>query len=508
MSLHRLASLARKQGAKCVVVEDASTRSDVMAEIDHLDDHCGGGGAAEAIAFSFFSAGPEEVGNGGGSKEALLGQCVLINYRQPSDTDFSLSYIFEAIFATPKVPLPDSARASGQRNLLNNFINAENVFSVEVLGRTYDVCGVCFCQQNGVTSVCAHASIRMVLRTLAPQNAPPTTRQMNALIGQPCEEGMYPGEITDVMAQLGGVVVDQVNCRDLPPAEYISIITAAAEAGELALLVFSTQRAIDLQGDAKEAENSTENVANEPADHVVVVFGYTRNSDEWHPQAIPAYAGAQSAAYCPSSSWVDHFVIHDDNFGPYFTLSTRALEVDPSINPKTLLIVRREPCEVEAHAAEIAASLALSQLLPSLAPMRSEPWFAIATGSPRTFVTRPVLISRDAYIEHLRGAAGHDGSKATASELRILKQLPSRFWMVEYTLADLLTGNRAKLGEVLILTEWSAAIEGDRRNLVMAIRLPGLMLQRPGSAEGLDPHRFSIASHCEMYMHKPHDHQW
>src|SRR5258708_4858484 len=56
LTLHRICTLARKQGARFVVVESALSRPDVREEIDALDASLGGGGAAEGLAISFFAS--------------------------------------------------------------------------------------------------------------------------------------------------------------------------------------------------------------------------------------------------------------------------------------------------------------------------------------------------------------------------------------------------------------------------------------------------------------------
>ena len=144
----------------------------------------------------------------------------------------------------------------------------------------------------------------------------------------------------------------------MEPAEYVSVLTSAADSGEIALLVFNTGPEVDEEDPADPVALSNS--------HVVVVYGYTRNSDEWHPQAIPAYAqvGAPAAGHCPSSAWVDHFIIHDDNYGPYLALSSQALETHPNVKADTILIVRRISTEVHAHIAEAAAGIVLAQSTP------------------------------------------------------------------------------------------------------------------------------------------------
>jgi hypothetical protein len=522
-------------------MEDAADWEGVGQEIADLDGHFGGGGAAEAIAISFLSETLPNSSITDASKEALIGQCILINYRAPGKTEFSKSYIFEAIFATPRI-------VGGSKSLLNNYINAEGEFEVNVLGRKFALTGVCYNQQNGITSVCAHASIRMVMRTLFPGRPAMSCGEVDARIGRnACPDGLYANEIADVMGSFDDVSVDLVNCDGLTAAEYISILTAATDSGDMALLVFKTGtkrslEAADGNGFRRRATAIWRSIASfarllllmvpaglrssgqqVPANHVVVVFGHTRNSDEWHPQAIPAYSGAKSATFCPSSSWVDHFVIHDDNFGPYFTLSSRVLEVDPTVRPKTILIVRRQPSDaiarsrkpasmrgldVRAHEAEQSASLAFSYVRPFVVSMSNNLWFELVTGRPRTYVTRPVMVSRNEYVDHLTKVRAHDGSLVEAGGLAALEQLPDIFWMVEFTLADLFTGNRSKLGEVLIKADWSDEIESDRRNLVLAIRLPCILLTSEASGAAMEVRPFPIASHCDIYMRRPHNHQW
>src|ERR1700756_1317716 len=79
--LHRICTLARKQDVTFAVLESAATRPDVREEISELDKSFGGGGAAEAIALSFFAnpAGPCDVKDL--PNESLLAHAVLINYR-------------------------------------------------------------------------------------------------------------------------------------------------------------------------------------------------------------------------------------------------------------------------------------------------------------------------------------------------------------------------------------------------------------------------------------------
>ena len=411
-SLHRLATLARKQGARALIIDDASQIDSVRAEITTLDEVMGSGGAAEAILLTFLSEIPVNDCIDSVSSKSVIGQCILINYKQNGAGEFETSFIYEAIFRTPSL--------ASTEPLLNNFINCEATYQVSVRERVFEVRGLSYAQQNGVTAVCAHACIRMTMRTLFPDRDPPSAKEINALLGeeQPME-GMRPAQIATVLDSLTGRKTTLIECDGLQPAEYVSALTAAADSGDFSLFIFATgvpenrpnskSAAPTDQGDDKfplKADASCDGPAHaEPIEatqdegesHVVMAFGYTRNSDEWHPQAIPEYGylGQTSAQYFPASSWVDHIVIHDDNFGPYYTLSTRVLEYDPTVPAIAIIVVPRLATNIDAHVAEDAAAQILAQAAQMFAnDAPDNEWFHYMLRYKRPMVLRPVLLSR------------------------------------------------------------------------------------------------------------------
>jgi hypothetical protein len=293
--LHRLCTLARKQGVTHVFVESALSRSDVREEIDDLDRWSGGGGSAEAVAFSFFASETAAGDIGAADQSSIIGHVVLINYCAPNQSNFSSSYIYEGVFRAPSLP----TSATTTRSLLNNFVCSEGQFSRRISGRDFIMRGVYYCQQNGQTHVCAHACLRMALNTLGTHPLI-TNASINSLLNVvPPFSGLSIAQIQSVVNAYGGVTACVADCKGISASTYLSILGSIVESGHIALLVFSTGHNV---------------AAAQNMQHVVAVFGHTRNSDEWHPQAVPAYAGPQSAKYYPGSAWIDHFLIHDDNF--------------------------------------------------------------------------------------------------------------------------------------------------------------------------------------------------
>ncbi|MFL6844111.1 MAG: hypothetical protein ACJ8ER_04440 [Allosphingosinicella sp.] len=505
--IHRICTLARKQGATFFVLEDAIDRPAVRTELNALDIARGGNGTAEALCFSFFSSPdwPDVVGETDISRVDIakidrrhfLGQAVIINYRQAGAAGFGLSYLFEAIFPVPSLRTKRGVR----RKLLNNFIYTEEKFVCKVLGRQFSTAGLYYCQQNSLTHVCAHASLRMALTSAA--NAKVTPDYVNMLLGvvPPCG-GLALGDLVRIIEDQGKRA-EVITCQKLdrktgkylpvlPREIYISVLASIVESGNKALLTFST------------AEDNGAGASAGP-DHVVLVFGHTRHSDEWHPQAIPAYAGPASALYYPASSWIDHFLIHDDNFGPYYTLSSSALEFKKEVSAHTIIAIRDNPIGTASQFAEANTASQLANLLPTLSKLGSGRWFDYLTAKQRKYVLRTILVTKEEYLTHLRTARGHDGSRMSSSEVRPFKNLPDRFWMVEFSLPPLFTGNHSKLGEAIVSVDKVAESPDDAS--ILALRLPALALLAEGAGP-LMPHTCSLNSHIGIFQLKAHPEVW
>jgi hypothetical protein len=484
LTLHRICTLARKQGARFIIVESALTRPDIQEEINFLDDALGGGGAAEAVAISFLASEREPTDLSALSVSDVLGQVVLINYRAPGSTEFTHTYLYEAILTPP-------ALRNGQgvpRQLLNNFICAEGEFLRNIKTREFQLRGIYYCQQNETTHVCAHACLRMALNSIRACDPPISSRVINANLGiTPPFSGLSLGQIANVIDGTPGAKASVVPCDNLPLSNFLIILAAIVESGHVALLVFTT--------------------GNPQIEHVVTVFGYTRNSDEWHPEAVPAYAGGPpSTPYYPSSFWIDHFLIHDDNFGPYYSFSSRALDFDQKVKARHIIALHPVCPIVRPDYAEGVAAITLLNLLPSLAPIPGGRWFEFITRNPLKFVLRTILIDKRKYLDHVSAARDHDGASLTVSDIELLKDLPEWFWMVEFSLPALYTGNRSKLGEILV-DGFAQPNPSDVSASLIALRLPGLLISRGASGQMISQ-QISVHSHSPIFQHRHHDDVW
>jgi hypothetical protein len=484
LPLHRACTLARKQGVSYIIIEDALNHQGVREDLDALDLYKGGGGVATAIAISFFAcaSSPEEISSA--PEDSLIGQVILINYQAPGSPTFTRSYVYEAILRTPRLV----TGTHPPKSLLNNYISSERDFIVNAKGRDFVVGGIYYCQQTQETNVCAHACLRMALNTLGQSPHRVTGESINRMLGTvPPIGGLSLGQFQTIINSTPGLTAHVESCAGLTPAQYVSVLSSIVESGHLALLVFTTSSIIR---------------------HVVMVFGHTRNSDEWHPQAIPAYAGPNSALYYRSSSWIDHFLIHDDNFGPYYALSSRALEEDQNVRPEHIIAITPHPMNIRADFAETSVSIILPWIAQQL-PSRVGKWLDYMKDPPRPphhYIMRTLLISRDAYEQHLRATTAHDGSVIGAATLASLSTLPERFWMVEFSLAPLYTGNLSKLGEMLFDSQ-SAPDPANLLALLLAARLPGVFILKDASGQ-LSYAACDLQSHSAVYRHQIGINEW
>jgi hypothetical protein len=153
----------------------------------------------------------------------------------------------------------------------------------------------------------------------------------------------------------------------------------------------------------------------------------------------------------------------------------------------------------------VAASI-LRSSLPNLIGHGTGNWFDYITHKNMPLVMRPILISRDIYLQHLKTLTTHDGSAISAQELSLFGNLPDWFWMVEFSLPALFTGNRSKLGE-LVIDSRTTGTGRQPFELLRLVRLPSLLFVRD-AINNLSRHTSGVTSHASFYEYRPHSHQW
>lgn len=524
-TLHRICTLMRKMEAQTVVVEavDSDTQESdrVSEELQSIETRLGRNVIHEPVWKLTFVR--SEVSDGGVLSEVadhdFLGYAILINLQLAQD--MRRPYVYESIIREPG-RLQLAGRDSWEwQPLLNNYMHVGRSFGCSVgSGMEYSLEGSYFCQQNGITSVCAHACAAMVVNNCMQTEQIVTCQDVNRLLNidhrirmlhtdwgcndRAAQKGLSIMELELVFRSFG-LTPYTVEFSD-PVRYFREFLYGFVESACPAVLAFTTT---DVEGHVWE--------------HVVPVFGHTLNSDSWFPGAFANYAiGFVDRRYLSTLDWVADFIVHDDNYGMYFCLPGHAFRPEGRQDrgmrfmPFAGIGVYRAEAGVRllGYQAELLAVGALGQVLEGFARDKNVPFpsYYLFHLLPRVLeglaVSRSTLVRCEQNLDHLqerdnRGCSlSEDERSALAHRLADL----SHVWLVEVTEQDLYIGNKAKVIDVLVdprieYDEEKAQTDGPYG--VVLIRFPGFamapVLPAPRPPEYLVAAQLSVEGHLPLF---------
>jgi hypothetical protein len=401
--------------------------------------------------------------------ESFLGYAILVHLNTPAGA--AVSYILESVVCELGLPRPGDGYLQDRKPLLNNYLHVKGVFRCEVgRDRQYELCGSFFCQQNTITSVCAHACAVMVLNNALGGSRIVTAEDVNRCLGvdhrsrrlqcdlAPDRHGTHLG-LTPVELQYVfrafGMEPYWMSFLGEHRRFYRDFLYSFVESGYPALLCFTTSRP-----------------GQEPAAHVVPVFGHTLNSDSWFPVAFAGYAGEAvgDKPFLSTVDWVADFLVHDDNLGLYFCLPGHSFRPEGHPDPGMMftpldgigIYPRAMPVTVHGFQAQGIAARRLADLLIAsqgqqqpvlLKPYYTDHFFKHHFNpGRRTAVFRPQLVTRARYLDHLR-TKDNQGKLFSDDDVAAIDRLIEHhdyFWLVEVTEPELYVGNKSKVADVLI----------------------------------------------------------
>jgi hypothetical protein len=482
---HRFLGLMRVLDTTFCTVEvlDHETVDELKYERDAAQVRLGRPVSVTATRYTFFRGEvPPEPKVGALVEDDLLGYGVLVSlaYRGAPD-EIRRLYLHEAVIRWPMTKAaggpPPGTRHDGLSSRENYYLHCARTMATVVgtaaENRAFQITGSFFSQQSDLTSVCAHAAIRMALNSMAGYARKLTNRDINDALGLTFEDfGTYIGHsllgddrtgrprgLTDVEIQRvvmrEGFGVLLLDVRQDTGVEYDHFVYPFMESGLPVILGIS----------GRDSEDGT------TIPHVVTVLGHTVNADRWAPEAQAAYTILPRRDHLSSADWTDHFIINDDQHGMYATLQTELLRsiLVPSKNPMlhTILAFAVVPVGVRypgLWAEYVGVSLlkkVLAEVRPDSAPRK---WVReLKRGYPdydNHVVCRPMLMSSDEYRRQLgravdfvneRDGAGDGGPAAlTQAQAGRLATLPAWVWICEISVPLLYTCNVKKLGEVVV----------------------------------------------------------
>lgn len=324
----------------------------------------------------------------------------------------------------------------------NNYIHRMKRYNVNIGGKFFNVAGVIYGQQNGITNVCAHVALRTCL-SLAIPAGDFSYRKMNKILsdsGMPFDGGgLSKEQILKIIESQGikyRVLETEVDDIKMP---YQAYLYSSIESGYPALLGFS----FEFESEGKKEKQY----------HIIPVFGHTFNQDTWVPNAERSYFKiGKDTRYIPSEAWVSTYICHDDNFGSNFCLPRLYLSSDAL----TVIALRPKEAEYDGIDAEAVALDYLNTLIEKIAEeekpagwMERLIWAVQKLGG--WVVLRASFVSCEEYIEHLKLLKGWDYKTIPQAVIVELSSgLPSYLWIVEISLPEIFSANRRKLGEIVL----------------------------------------------------------
>jgi len=468
--LHRLCTLMRKMKAKSFVKEKLLLNPELEDEIRMADARCGGGVKMSSIVrLTFFRSFPESRHWDELNDNDLLGYAIIVTLKLPGQN--YRTYMLESVVRPPSLWLDLEKKKA--LPVTNYYTHCARTFKTCIgtkrHSKTYNLIGSFFTQQNNLTSVCAHAALRTVLNSSAIfiqdiENQKLTNRAINETLfgnlrfqknsekigeykGDPIgtKKGLDNKDIEDVVKSLveGRVILGNFSLPQGNGAvEYDDFVYPLIESGMPAILGVEGWNFYGVK----------------QVSHVISILGHTLNTDRWDPEARLNYGRMfpyhrASLRYIPVTEWIDHYIINDDNLGMYLTCPSDMLRslLMPSKNPELHAVIAMgivfEDILLPGHVANMLASGAARMLINDASI--NAPNFWLNHLKRGNLVCRTFLQRKQSYLEHIKEFAKESGVLTSQIERKFMN-LPSSFWLTELSLPNVYTGNKHKLGEIIV----------------------------------------------------------
>jgi hypothetical protein len=494
--IHRICTLMRKMKVAAFLREELTLSNELNEERDAYAIRIGSAinASAKAVRFTFFRKMPasgdwRELGD-----EEIMGYAVVLTLTAKGNIH---SYVYEAVVRPPSLYI-----AGKWRTVSNYYVHCSKEFKTTV-GNTssqkeFKFPGTFFCQQNGRTHVCAHAALRIALNNWPIYIGPKiTSKIINDALGidhtagkQIPDDGLGAAEIKRVVQKVGHQVFT-AEFIDNPGIDYDEFVYPLIESSCPVVL----------------------GIVRPGIAHVVAVLGHTLNSDRW-AEARHTYGAFPRYPYIPTTSWADHFIFSDDNFGMYMTLPTEGIRnlLVPKHNPNlhAAIAVGLTPLTgiLSGYLAEQSAASIGNHIISSTVAPTSNRWLTHLQirESPKNgstdgelinpIVCRTLMCSKTQYVALMTQAEDERNYKLNPGEIDLLnKSLPDRFWVTEISTANLYSGNKHKLGDIITIVDPSDDQLQNQEYHCFAW-LTGICWHGPGLKNG--PVNWSIKGHIPL----------
>jgi hypothetical protein len=379
-------------------------------------------------------------------------------------------------------------------------------------GDKLTITGNYFSQQNGFTNCCAQAAIKMVLRGYF-NNI--TCEEINRVAGirHERQEGKIGFRASQTCAAIERYSKEISDC-ELTPSMLI------ADSADLGHFLKNIYHAIESKIPVilfmvlpKQSQ------VDQTKGHAVSLIGHSFEMNNWGAYG-GGYFSEKTVGYLSSFLWCGSFIIQDDNFGPFYQLSTKFLREYTDLYRRQLsfsdcamkrlplrkdessqqpplsavLIHKKEHSYIpQSYMVEEFSATLINHFLNALEAEKQLPeseafnlffynYYSrfnytnlFNNNHQNALILRTLLVSREEYREsEAWGIYCND-----KVEDRVYKILPSYFWLVEISVPELYWINHGKVGEIIIdplaFEEEGSDIDNQSEESPILIRLPDLL---------------------------------
>jgi hypothetical protein len=197
----------------------------------------------------------------------ILATCIIVTYstyaksKSTSRRRVRQGYVFEAIIPFPTlVPGGLASEPNGndhREQVLNNYYHIGSEIVVVIAGRTFELNGAYFCQQNGVTGVCAQAAMRMALWNISHLKKVYSNEELNRAarrsrkkLGFPPPDNPDPAQgfdIEDIKCVCHELGIDMLylDCQQHPSVSPYEFAYLLVESGISTIMAFLSENGSD-----------------------------------------------------------------------------------------------------------------------------------------------------------------------------------------------------------------------------------------------------------------------
>ena len=307
-ALHRCFSLARDAGMSTIILENIHPTGIISAEEKALKEAYPAYECRGVYRISFWKRQILTIKQWEKSSDASpIGYLILKKDYVPGAEESKTIHVFEAVFADSVICLPDSHR----------YNHCNTVYHVKLINRVFEIKGVIFAQQNGLSKCCAHVALYSILSMHNERNLEPCFTKMNAIIEKDTStaaKGLMLADIKKILNAYG--VQYTVYHRKKYP--FHRIVYSGIESGGGSLLAFEISKCSKIKRIVRNIPFIGKLFLKKTLGHIIPCWGHVFEKDIWTPMASRHYfksSNLQKTKYYASDNWTSHFIAHDDNFG-------------------------------------------------------------------------------------------------------------------------------------------------------------------------------------------------